>query len=62
MERIINFAAGPAAMPASVLKEVQSDLLNYKGLGLSVMEMSHRSKMYEPIVNEAKETLMKLLN
>lgn len=61
MNRVINFAAGPAAMPYQVLQEIEKDLCNYKGLGLSVMEMSHRSKMYEPILNEAKETLKELL-
>ena len=62
MNRVINFAAGPAAMPLEVLQEIEKDVCNYKGTGLSVMEMSHRSKMYEPIINEAKETLKKLLD
>lgn len=61
MNRLINFAAGPAAMPYPVLQEIEKDLCNYKGTGLSVMEMSHRSKMYEPIINDARETLKKLL-
>lgn len=61
-ERVINFAAGPAAMPLPVLKEIEKDLCNYKGTGLSIMEMSHRSKMYEPIINDARETLKRLLN
>lgn len=62
MERVINFAAGPAAMPLPVLQEIEKNLVNYKGTGLSVMEMSHRSKMYEAIINEAREDLKNILN
>ena len=62
MKRVINFAAGPAAMPLPVLQEIEKDLVNYKGTGLSVMEMSHRSKMYEAIINEAREDLKNILN
>ena len=47
MERVYNFAAGPSAMPVRALEEAQRDMLNYKGTGMSVMEMSHRSKMYQ---------------
>ena len=57
-ERIFNFNAGPAALPQSVLEDVQNDLLNYKGEGLSVMEMSHRSKLFDGIIKSA-EALMK---
>ena len=57
-ERIFNFNAGPAAIPQSVLEEVRNDLLNYKGEGLSVMEMSHRSKSFDAIIKSA-ESLMK---
>lgn len=57
-ERIFNFNAGPAAIPQSVLEEVRDDLLNYKGEGLSVMEMSHRSKTFDAIIKSA-EALMK---
>ena len=53
-ERIHNFNAGPAALPIAVLQEVQKDLLNYKGEGLSVMEMSHRSKTFVGIIKEAE--------
>jgi phosphoserine aminotransferase len=52
--RIHNFNAGPAALPTAVLEEVQGDLLNYKGEGLSVMEMSHRSKTFDSIIKEAE--------
>jgi len=56
--RIHNFSAGPAALPLPVLKEVQQDLISYKGEGLSVMEMSHRGKTFDSIIKDA-ETLMK---
>ena len=57
-ERIFNFNAGPAAIPQSVLEEVRDDLLSYKGEGLAVMEMSHRSKSFDAIIKSA-ESLMK---
>jgi len=56
--RIHNFSAGPAALPLPVLKEVQKDLISYKGEGLSVMEMSHRGKTFDGIIKDA-EKLMK---
>ena len=52
--RVYNFNAGPAALPVSVLKEVREDLLSYKGEGLSVMEMSHRSKTFDSIIKDAE--------
>ncbi len=52
MERVHNFNAGPAVLPEEVLREAQADLFNYKGMGLSVMEMSHRSKEYQAIIDE----------
>ncbi len=52
--RIHNFNAGPAALPLSVLEKVQKDLLNYQGEGLSVMEMSHRSKTFDGIIKGAE--------
>ncbi|MEJ2056191.1 MAG: 3-phosphoserine/phosphohydroxythreonine transaminase [Calditrichaceae bacterium] len=57
-ERIFNFNPGPAALPQSVLEEVRDNLLNYKNEGLSVMEMSHRSKSFDGIIKSA-ESLMK---
>ncbi len=57
-ERVFNFNAGPAALPLSVLEKAQKDFLNYKGEGLSVMEMSHRSKTFDSIIKDA-ERLMK---
>jgi len=53
--RVYNFNAGPAALPVSVLKEVREDLLSYKGEGLSVMEMSHRSKTFDSIIKEGEQ-------
>lgn len=53
MKRIINFSAGPSALPLEVLKEAEINLLDYKGNGLSIMEGSHRAKMFEEVHNEA---------
>lgn len=61
MTRAYNFCAGPAALPQAVLSEAQKDLLNYKGKGLSVMEMSHRSAEYVAIAEEAENDLRDLL-
>lgn len=61
MTRAYNFCAGPAALPQTVLSEAQKDLLNYKGKGLSVMEMSHRSADYVAIAEEAEKDLRDLL-
>jgi phosphoserine aminotransferase len=55
MERAVNFNAGPAAIPLEVLKEAQGELLDWKATGMSVMEVSHRSKEYEALHNEAQE-------
>ncbi len=57
-DRIFNFNAGPAALPLAVLQEAQNDFLNYRGEGLSVMEMSHRSKTFDGII-KGTEDLMK---
>lgn len=46
-DRIYNFSAGPATMPVEVLEEIRDELLNYRGSGMSVMEMSHRSKVFQ---------------
>lgn len=62
MSRVYNFAAGPAILPEEVLKEAAEEMLDYKGTGMSVMEMSHRSAVYEGILNEAEADLRKLLN
>ncbi len=62
MKRIFNFSAGPAMLPLEVLKEAQEEMLDYHGSGMSVMEMSHRSKIYQQIIDEAEADLRKLLN
>lgn len=61
-ENTYNFAAGPSVMPESALCEARSQLLDYKGSGMSVMEMSHRSRVYQDIFDEAKARLKSLLN
>ncbi len=61
MSRVYNFSAGPAVLPESVLKEAAEEMLDYKGSGMSVMEMSHRSKVYDTIIKEAEEDLRDLL-
>ncbi|KAI7825849.1 aminotransferase class-5 [Kickxella alabastrina] len=60
-DRVWNFSAGPSVLPLSVLEEVQRDLLNYKGEGMSVLEMSHRSKVYGNIISDAEATLRRVL-
>lgn len=62
MGRIYNFSAGPAILPEEVLKEAADEMLDYKGTGMSVMEMSHRSKVYEDIIQEAEKDLRELMN
>ena len=60
-DRIYNFSAGPATMPVSVLEEVAAEVLNYRGCGMGVMEMSHRSKMFQQIIDEAEADLRELM-
>lgn len=62
MERIYNFSAGPAMLPVEVLKEAADEMLDYRGTGMSVMEMSHRSKAYETIIQDAEKDLRELMN
>ena len=50
MARVYNFSAGPAVLPEDVLKEAAAEMMDYKGSGMSVMEMSHRSKVYDTII------------
>jgi phosphoserine aminotransferase len=59
--RIYNFSAGPATLPLSVLEEAQRDFVNYKGAGMSVLEMSHRSKVYDGIIKQAEADMRELL-
>ena len=62
MGRIYNFSAGPAVLPEEVLKEAAEEMLDYRGSGMSVMEMSHRSKVYQTIIEEAEQDLRDLMN
>ena len=59
--RMFNFSAGPAMMPVSVLEEIASEVMNYRGSGMSVMEMSHRSKVFESIRDQAEADLRTLM-
>jgi phosphoserine aminotransferase len=61
MGRIFNFAAGPSMLPEEVLKKAAGELLDYRGTGMSVMEMSHRSKVYEGIIASAEARLRKVM-
>ena len=62
MDRIFNFSAGPSALPQEVLETAASDMLNYHESGMSVMEMSHRSQVFQDIIDEAESDLRKLMN
>ena len=62
MGRVYNFSAGPAVLPEEVLKEAADEMLDYRGTGMSVMEMSHRSKAYDTIIKEAESDLRDLLH
>ena len=60
--RVYNFSAGPAVLPVEVLETAQKEMLNYQNSGMSVMEMSHRSKTYDDIIKTAEKDLRELLN
>ncbi len=62
MGRVYNFSAGPAVLPEEVLRDAAAEMLDYNGSGMSVMEMSHRSKVYEEIIEEAEKDIRDLLN
>ena len=62
MSRVYNFSAGPAVLPEEVLHEAADEMLDYRGCGMSVMEMSHRSKVYDNIIKEAEADLRDLMN
>ena len=61
MSRVYNFSAGPAVLPESVLRSAADEMMDYRGTGMSVMEMSHRSKAYQTIIDEAEEDLRCLM-
>ena len=62
MKTVYNFSAGPAVLPKSVLEKAQSELVNYENSGMSVMELSHRSSLFETIIQEAETLLRELMN
>ncbi len=62
MDRVYNFSAGPSMLPLPVLEKARDQMLNYEGTGQSVLEMSHRSKEYAPIIEGAEELLRKAMN
>ncbi|MGN0593897.1 MAG: 3-phosphoserine/phosphohydroxythreonine transaminase [Hominimerdicola sp.] len=62
MGRVYNFSAGPAVLPEEVLKEAAEEMLDYKGTGMSVMEMSHRSKAFDTIIKDAEQDIRDLMN
>ena len=62
MERVYNFSAGPAALPEAVLKKAAGELVEYQNAGMSVMEMSHRSPVFQSIMDETKGLVHSVLN
>ena len=57
VSRVYNFSAGPAVLPEEVLQEAAAEMMDYKGSGMSVMEMSHRSKWFDDIIKDAEKDL-----
>lgn len=62
MARVFNFSAGPSMLPEPVLRKAAEEMLDHNGSGQSVMEMSHRSAVYEQIIKEAEALLRELMN
>lgn len=62
MSRVYNFSAGPAVLPEEVLREAAAEMMDYQGSGMSVMEMSHRSQVFDKIIKEAEQDLRDLMN
>lgn len=62
MERVFNFSAGPSMLPLPVLEQAQKEMISYQGSGMSVMEMSHRSKQFDHIIREAEATFRRVMN
>ena len=61
MSRVYNFSAGPAVLPEAVLREAQEEMMDYRGCGMSVMEMSHRSKMFDDLIHETEADLRDIM-
>ncbi|MBR5135146.1 MAG: aminotransferase class V-fold PLP-dependent enzyme, partial [Clostridia bacterium] len=62
MARVYNFSAGPSILPESVLAKAAAEMLDYEGSGQSVMEMSHRSKVYQGIIDDCEALLREVMN
>ena len=62
MSRVYNFSAGPAVLPEEVLKQAASEMLDYQGCGMSINEMSHRSKTFDSVIQTAEQDLRELMN
>ena len=62
MSRVYNFSAGPSVLPESVLQQAAADMMDYKGSGQSVMEMSHRSKVYDEIIKSCEALLREVMS
>ena len=62
MARVYNFSAGPSTLPEKVLKQAADEMLDYQGCGQSVMEMSHRSKVFDKIIKDAEALMRELYN
>ena len=62
MGRVYNFSAGPAVLPEEVLREAAEEMMDYRGSGMSVMEMSHRSQTFQEIIDTAEADLRELMN
>ena len=62
MERIFNFSAGPSMLPLEIIEQAAAELTNYHGCGMSVMEMSHRSQVFQDIIDTAEADLRDLMN
>ena len=62
MARVFNFSAGPSMLPESVLSRAAAEIMDYHGSGQSVMEMSHRSKVFEEIMDEAQNLFLSLIH
>ncbi len=62
MARVFNFSAGPAVLPEEVLKEAAAEMLDYDGSGMSIMEMSHRTKTFDKVIQEAEADLREVMN
>ena len=62
MARVYNFSAGPSMLPLEALQKAQAELLDYEGSGQSVMEMSHRSKVFDKIIKDAEALMREIMN